>query len=381
MIEACRVVDGNPGPRARARARRRTGARAATRSASTRTRAASASGSSSCSPSPPASRARARPRAGRVAGRAGPAGAGGAPRRPVRPRPPSSFAGSSRPPSPARSSESTRSTSPTWRRRRTARTRCSPRARSRARARGLARRAAGAGRPGDYVGDPGLRRPEPEADGSTPLLERARAGDRLRRHRRLRPALPALDGPAAQGRAADRALPPGRRRHRAPSSPIPGRPFGFGRLDPRPGGRRLRVAEGARPPRARVRLEDSMKLGMVGLGRMGGEHDGAATRATATRSDLRPGRPSRTAGSLEELAAQLEQPRVVWLMIPAGAVDRGRVPEAARRCSRPATSIVDGGNSNFRDSQRRARRRRRRASTSSTPASPAASGASRTATA
>ena len=60
-----------------------------------------------------------------------------------------------------------------------------------------------------------------------------------------------------------------------------------------------------------------MKLGMVGLGRMGGnmvkrlEQDGHEL-ATYARSG------GGTAESLSELVTQLDAPRVVWLMIPAG---------------------------------------------------------------
>src|SRR5919201_573642 len=63
--------------------------------------------------------------------------------------------------------------------------------------------------------------------------------------------------------------------------------------------------------------------------------------------------PDRTAGSLVELASMLDQPRVVWLMIPAG-----QPTENAFQTLLPLLEdgdiLVDGGNSNFRDSQRRA---------------------------
>ena len=81
------------------------------------------------------------------------------------------------------------------------------------------------------------------------LAARARRGDGLRRHARLRAALPALDRPAAQGRAADRALPAGRRRLRATSSPIPGKPFGFGKLIRAQAAGDFESLRGARPPR------------------------------------------------------------------------------------------------------------------------------------
>ena len=96
-----------------------------------------------------------------------------------------------------------------------------------------------------------------------------------------------------------------------------------------------------------------MKLGMVGLGRMGGNmterlrSDGHEVETYARTA------PERTADSLVELAAQLEQPRVIWLMIPAGAPT-----EHAFATLLPLLEdgdiVIDGGNSNFRDSIRRA---------------------------
>ena len=59
-----------------------------------------------------------------------------------------------------------------------------------------------------------------------------------------------------------------------------------------------------------------------------------------------------TAGSLEELASQLDAPRAVWLMIPAGEITEDAFQELLGILE-PGDAIVDGGNSNFRDSQRR----------------------------
>jgi 6-phosphogluconate dehydrogenase len=61
---------------------------------------------------------------------------------------------------------------------------------------------------------------------------------------------------------------------------------------------------------------------------------------------------SRTATSLEELVSQLERPRAVWLMIPAGKITEDSFQELLGLLESGDT-IVDGGNSNFRDSQRR----------------------------
>jgi len=94
-----------------------------------------------------------------------------------------------------------------------------------------------------------------------------------------------------------------------------------------------------------------MKLGMVGLGRMGGnmtkrlERDGHEV-ATYARSG------GGTAATLEDLVGQLETRRAVWLMIPAGDATEQAV-KTLTGLLEPGDIIVDGGNSNFRDSQRR----------------------------
>jgi 6-phosphogluconate dehydrogenase len=67
--------------------------------------------------------------------------------------------------------------------------------------------------------------------------------------------------------------------------------------------------------------------------------------------------PDRTADSLVELAGKLEQPRVVWLMIPAGAPTENAF-QTLLPLLEDGDVVVDGGNSNFRDSQRRAEQAR-----------------------
>ena len=96
-----------------------------------------------------------------------------------------------------------------------------------------------------------------------------------------------------------------------------------------------------------------MKLGMVGLGRMGGNMterlraDGHEVETYARTA------PERTADSLVELAAQLGQPRVIWLMIPAGDPTEHAF-QTLLPLLEDGDTVVDGGNSNFRDSKRRA---------------------------
>ena len=94
-----------------------------------------------------------------------------------------------------------------------------------------------------------------------------------------------------------------------------------------------------------------MQLGMVGLGRMG---SGMTERLRQAGHDVRTYDPNveSTAASLAELAQQLDPPRHVWLMIPAGEVTENAFRELLGSLEQ-GDAIVDGGNSNFRDSQRR----------------------------
>jgi 6-phosphogluconate dehydrogenase len=95
-----------------------------------------------------------------------------------------------------------------------------------------------------------------------------------------------------------------------------------------------------------------MQLGMVGLGRMGGN---MTVRLTQAGHDVKTFDPKvdATASSLEELAGQLDAPRSVWLMVPAGIVD-SVVSELAPHLAEGDT-IVDGGNSYYVDDLRRSR--------------------------
>ena len=95
-----------------------------------------------------------------------------------------------------------------------------------------------------------------------------------------------------------------------------------------------------------------MQLGMIGLGRMG---SGMSERLREHGHDVHTYDPqveSRTAESLAELKSQLAAPRAFWMMVPAGEITEGVFRELLTLAEEGDT-IVDGGNSNFRDSQRR----------------------------
>jgi 6-phosphogluconate dehydrogenase len=105
-----------------------------------------------------------------------------------------------------------------------------------------------------------------------------------------------------------------------------------------------------------------MELGMIGLGKMGAfmterlargghrvvgfDRDAAAVQRVVDKG-------AAGADSLEKVVAQLKTPRAIWLMVPSGApVDQ--TIEALTPHLAPGDTIIDGGNSNYKDSVRRA---------------------------
>ena len=95
-----------------------------------------------------------------------------------------------------------------------------------------------------------------------------------------------------------------------------------------------------------------MQLGMIGLGRMG---NGMTERLRKHGHDVQTYDPkveTRTASSLDELKQQLAAPRAFWMMVPSGDITEGVFQDLLKLAEKGDT-IVDGGNSNFRDSQRR----------------------------
>jgi 6-phosphogluconate dehydrogenase len=105
-----------------------------------------------------------------------------------------------------------------------------------------------------------------------------------------------------------------------------------------------------------------MELAMIGLGRMGsgmtvrllqGGHQVVVFDRTADAIAALTGKGATGASSLEDLGQKLKAPRIFWLMIPAGAPIDDTIQRLSAVLS-PGDIIVDGGNSNYKDSMRRA---------------------------
>lgn len=105
-----------------------------------------------------------------------------------------------------------------------------------------------------------------------------------------------------------------------------------------------------------------MKLGFVGLGRMGGNMVKRLLKGGHTIVAFAPSRESReeaerngalTVGSLDELVEGIESPRVVWLMVPSGKATEDVIGSLIPLLDK-GDILVDGGNSYYKDSIRRA---------------------------
>jgi 6-phosphogluconate dehydrogenase len=106
-----------------------------------------------------------------------------------------------------------------------------------------------------------------------------------------------------------------------------------------------------------------MKIGMLGLGRMGGNMAQRLTRRGHQVIGYDPGEKARAefsrkglvaAASVEALVQDLRMPRTVWMMIPSGAPVDDMIATLTPMLARHDV-LIDGGNSYYKDSQRRAR--------------------------
>ena len=112
-----------------------------------------------------------------------------------------------------------------------------------------------------------------------------------------------------------------------------------------------------------------MQIGVIGLGRMGGNitrrliqnghetvvYDHDANAVATLRQDGAIG-----AAGVDKLVKQLEPPRAVWLMLPAGKITEDTIGQLAELLA-PGDIIIDGGNTFWKDDVRRAKNLKKRA--------------------
>ena len=105
-----------------------------------------------------------------------------------------------------------------------------------------------------------------------------------------------------------------------------------------------------------------MQIGLIGLGRMGmnmgrrwlrGGHEVVAFNRTFAKTEELAKDGGKPAKTLAEFVKQLKAPRIVWLMLPAGAATDDHLKEVSALLS-PGDMIVDGGNNYFKDDLRHA---------------------------
>ncbi|MBC7801517.1 MAG: decarboxylating 6-phosphogluconate dehydrogenase [Gemmatimonadaceae bacterium] len=105
-----------------------------------------------------------------------------------------------------------------------------------------------------------------------------------------------------------------------------------------------------------------MELGIIGLGRMGGNISQRLMRAghrcvVYDRNDAAvhglADKGASASSGLADMVKQLSAPRAIWVMLPAGAITEATVAELAD-LMQPGDTIIDGGNSFYKDDIRRA---------------------------
>ncbi|MBL8164425.1 MAG: decarboxylating 6-phosphogluconate dehydrogenase [Anaerolineae bacterium] len=104
-----------------------------------------------------------------------------------------------------------------------------------------------------------------------------------------------------------------------------------------------------------------MKMGMIGLGRMGGNmvkrllkggHEIVVYNRSPEPVQEAAKEGAIPSSSVEDLVSKLETPRVVWVMVPAGDATQAMIDKLTGLLA-PGDILIDGGNSNYKDSVRR----------------------------
>ena len=106
-----------------------------------------------------------------------------------------------------------------------------------------------------------------------------------------------------------------------------------------------------------------MRLGMVGLGRMGanmarrlirGGHEVVVTDLSADAVKGMASEGAVSSASLDDFVSKLGSPKIAWLMVPAGAPTESTAQAIAKQF-KPGDILIDGGNSYFKDDIRRSK--------------------------
>lgn len=104
-----------------------------------------------------------------------------------------------------------------------------------------------------------------------------------------------------------------------------------------------------------------MKFGMIGLGRMGGNmvrrllkggHEVVVYNRSPEPVQAAAKEGAIPSTSVDDLISKLSSPRAVWIMVPAGDATQAMIDNVASKLN-PGDIIIDGGNSNYKDSIRR----------------------------
>jgi 6-phosphogluconate dehydrogenase len=105
-----------------------------------------------------------------------------------------------------------------------------------------------------------------------------------------------------------------------------------------------------------------MKIGLIGLGKMGYNlalnlidhgHTVIANDVNTEQVNKITNDGAEGVHTIDELIVKLEQPRTIWIMVPAGEITEKVVQQLSEKLE-PGDRIIDGGNSNYKESLRRA---------------------------
>ncbi len=111
-----------------------------------------------------------------------------------------------------------------------------------------------------------------------------------------------------------------------------------------------------------------MKIGFIGLGKMGGnmverllkdQHEVVVYNLTQPEIDIAVNKGAEGSDSLADLARKLPERRIIWLMVPSGKPVDENI-QGLSALLKAGDIIIDGGNSNWKETRDRAKKERRK---------------------